>query len=468
MKRGKAASANKSILGESEFKNGKLDSSLNPLAQPPKCPECASQKVWKDGLRCTKQGEVQRYLCRDCGYRFSKHKIKVNITSEFPKTSHSRENVSNSGIGSFDLSRKEKLNGFSLPSSENVSSHGSSSTVTSVAKPLKALPYYSSKRQVCVSEREAKNLSQQSTRQKRAAGATKAKTAEVKGKIIEYLWYLKKQAYAESTVKMRTRVLEQLANEGANLFDPESVKQTIAAHDTWSEGYKLTLVNAYDKFAEMLGIRWEPPNYRRVRELPFIPLEKEIDTLIAGCGRKVAASLQIMKETGMRIGEVWQLRWIDIDEERRTIKCRSEKHGNPRMFKISGKLIAILNMLPKTSEKVFGGTSLNGHRWNFTKQKRRLALKLQNPRLEQITFHTFRHWKATMEYHKTKDILHVKQLLGHRNINSTLIYTQLVNFESDEFHVRTAKTLEEACELAKAGFDYFTEVDGVQIFRKRK
>ena len=73
-----------------------------------------------------------------------------------------------------------------------------------------------------------------------------------------------------------------------------------------------------------------------------------------------------------------------------------------------------------------------------------------------------------MEYHKTKDILHVKQLLGHRNINSTLIYTQLVNFESDEFHVRVAKTLKEACELAKAGFDYFTEMDGVQIFRKRK
>ena len=171
---------------------------------------------------------------------------------------------------------------------------------------------------------------------------------------------------------------------------------------------------------------------------------------------------------GMRIGEVWQLKWTDIDEERHTIKCRSEKHGDPRMFKVSGKLIAMLNMLPKTSERVFGGTSLNGHRWNFTKQKRRLAQKLQNPRLEQITFHTFRHWKATIEYHKTKSMLHVKQLLGHRNINSTLVYTQLVNFEGDEFHARTAKTLEEACELAKAGFEYFTEIEGVQVFRKRK
>jgi len=37
----------------------------------------------------------------------------------------------------------------------------------------------------------------------------------------------------------------------------------------------------------------------------------------------------------------------------------------------------------------------------------------------QIHFHTFRHWKATMEYHKTKAILHVMKVLGHKNINNT-------------------------------------------------
>jgi len=73
-----------------------------------------------------------------------------------------------------------------------------------------------------------------------------------------------------------------------------------------------------------------------------------------------------------------------------------------------------------------------------------------------------------MEYHRAKDILYVKQLLGHRNINSTLLYIQLVNFESDEFHVRVEKTLKEACEPAKAGFGYFTEMEDVEIFQKRK
>ncbi len=73
-----------------------------------------------------------------------------------------------------------------------------------------------------------------------------------------------------------------------------------------------------------------------------------------------------------------------------------------------------------------------------------------------------------MEYHRTKDILHVKRLLGHRRLDSTLIYTQLVSFEEDEYYVKVAKTVEEACELAKVGYDYFTTIDDVQIFKKKK
>jgi hypothetical protein len=74
-----------------------------------------------------------------------------------------------------------------------------------------------------------------------------------------------------------------------------------------------------------------------------------------------------------------------------------------------------------------------------------------------------------MEYHKTKDILYVKELLGHRNINNTLIYTQLVKFENEEeYHSATAKTIGEAKQLIEAGFEYVTDMENVKLFRKRK
>ena len=75
-----------------------------------------------------------------------------------------------------------------------------------------------------------------------------------------------------------------------------------------------------------------------------------------------------------------------------------------------------------------------------------------------------------MEYHKTKDILHVKQILGHRSINSTLLYTQLISFKENDYHVKIAMNVKESCELVKAGFQYVTGDynDGGKIFRKPK
>jgi DNA-directed RNA polymerase subunit RPC12/RpoP len=43
-----------------------------PQPQPIRCPECGSTRLNKDGMRYLKHGtSVQRYLCKDCGYRFS-------------------------------------------------------------------------------------------------------------------------------------------------------------------------------------------------------------------------------------------------------------------------------------------------------------------------------------------------------------------------------------------------------------
>ena len=73
-----------------------------------------------------------------------------------------------------------------------------------------------------------------------------------------------------------------------------------------------------------------------------------------------------------------------------------------------------------------------------------------------------------MEYHKTKDILYVMKLLSHKNINNTLVYTQLVDFSEKEYVTKVAWTLEEACKLIEAGFEYVCEMEGAKIFRKRK
>ena len=73
-----------------------------------------------------------------------------------------------------------------------------------------------------------------------------------------------------------------------------------------------------------------------------------------------------------------------------------------------------------------------------------------------------------MFYHSTKDILATMQLLGHKNIRNTLVYTHLVNWQNDEYVCKVSKTIDEAKALITDGFDYVTDVDSYKLFRKRK
>jgi integrase len=152
-----------------------------------------------------------------------------------------------------------------------------------------------------------------------------------------------------------------------------------------------------------------------------MPTEKEIDDLIAGGGERTSRFLQLPKETGIRAKEAWNLKWIDMDFTNSTVKVTPQKGSTPRMFKVLSKLLAMLTCLPRKLDCVFGGYELRGFNRSWQRQRIRKSRKLGNPRLQQITFHTLRHWKAIMEYHETKDILYVMRFLGHKNIKNALI-----------------------------------------------
>jgi len=411
----------------------------------PECPQCHNQRVWKDGLRETARGSVQRWICRDCGYRFSETFNNAAVNAHFQPNGDTPLSFSDCPKHS---ERLQKLHTLILKSGAD--------------KPVFC--------RVGASDSGAKNLVEVESRiQEKAAGATTASTqdpATIKGKIVEFSFWLLKQGYSKTTIQGRVKLLNRLMRLGANFSDVESIKETIATQE-WTVSRKLNAVDAYTSFLQMQGKTWMPPIYKRTRKLPFIPTETELDQLIAGCSPRLATFLQLLKETGMRCGEACMIKWIDIDLEQRSIRITPEKGSNPRILPLSLKLVNMLSNLPKSTDTVF---SVNADlmRRNFEKQRKRIAAKLKNQRLKQITFHTFRHWKATMEYHKTRDILHVKEILGHKSLNSTMLYTQLISFKDDDFTAAVAHSQEEACKLVESGFDFVCDFNGNKIFRKRK
>jgi hypothetical protein len=117
-------------------------------------------------------------------------------------------------------------------------------------------------------------------------------------RILQHAWHLKKNGYRESTITGRVKLLRSLARR-VDLFDPEGVKGTIALLNV-SEGRKEMLSCGYLCFSRQFDLPYMPPRYQRIEKLPFIPLETEIDQLIAAMGKRWASYLQLLKETGVR------------------------------------------------------------------------------------------------------------------------------------------------------------------------
>jgi integrase len=288
--------------------------------------------------------------------------------------------------------------------------------------------------------------------------------------LAQFLNQLDRNGYSSATIKSYTKFLTFLIRHGASLRDSESVKALIKAQK-WAESTKHLVSVYYQQFAKKNGIAYERPRYKATRKLPFIPLESEIDALIASCGPVTSTMLELLKETGMRIGEALRLEWANVDTERRTVTVNDpEKNGNARVLKVPEHLIARLNKLPKKNAKVFGGVPVSSFETNFYGQRKTIARKLENPRLLGIHFHTLRHWKGSTEYAKTRSERHVKELLGHKSILNTDLYVQLLPaMERDEYYSATAKTIDEAARLVESGFEYVTEFDGgVKLFKRRK
>ncbi len=297
---------------------------------------------------------------------------------------------------------------------------------------------------------------------------------DINGKLVDYHFKMQIQGYKASTIRLSYSALNTLVNRGADLAKPDTVKE-VMSKQLWSGNRKRNVINAYTNFLGYLGQTWEPPTYEIVRKIPFIPTEQEIDDLIAGTSNALPVFLQLLKETAMRSGEAIRIPWKDVDLERRVIMCNApEKGSNPRVFSdLSGKLLSMLNTLPRENDLVFGTTSLNGLKATFTRSRKRIAFKLCNPRLKEIHFHTLRHWKATMLYHYTRDLLLVADVLGHKDIENTRLYIQLEkslfkNVPDDKFIIKAISTLEEAIQLGEVGFEPFMVINGIQLMRKRK
>jgi type 1 fimbriae regulatory protein FimB/type 1 fimbriae regulatory protein FimE len=284
--------------------------------------------------------------------------------------------------------------------------------------------------------------------------------------------WCEKRGYKPHTIRGALNSLKSV-DRRTDLLDPQAVLSYLA-YAKFGDVRRENLATHLERFYKWKGIPFDKPRYKSAETLPFIPTETEVDQLVGGLGKKSAAFLQLLKETGVRCGEGWAIRWTDLDVERNTVNIVPEKGSRARQLRVSPRLLAMVNALPRKGAFIFHTTeadpitSLDHFRRVFDRQRKKVAERLENPRIMQIHWHTLRHYRACVEYHKTKDLLHVMQILGHRNIMNTMRYTRLIDFPSDEFASKVATSQKEITELIESGFEFILQKDGLAYFRKRK
>ena len=90
---------------------------------------------------------------------------------------------------------------------------------------------------------------------------------------------------SESTVETNVRNIRRLRKK-VNLWDIKAVKKYIAGSE-WGNNYKTILEYAYFDWCQFNGFNYVITKYPKETKIPYVPLEKDIDILIAGFNNSI-------------------------------------------------------------------------------------------------------------------------------------------------------------------------------------
>ena len=143
----------------------------------------------------------------------------------------------------------------------------------------------------------------------------------------------------------------------------------------------------------------------------------------------------LMYSSGLRIGEVCHLRYEDINRKTMKVHILHSKNRQERFAPLSRYALDILTqywfecgrpmgyLFPKQRgedrpiDTFFLSRHIHAHEDRLGWERR-------------LTCHSFRHAFGTHLYEAGTDLLTIKELLGHKSLNSTVIYVHLASYAS--------------------------------------
>ncbi len=150
---------------------------------------------------------------------------------------------------------------------------------------------------------------------------------------------------------------------------------------------------------------------------------EEINRLVASASGYLKPIITLAVNTGMRRGEIFNLKWSHVDLKNRFVEIIKSKNGDKRVIPINKTLLEALHRLPRRIDSPYVFPGKKGKKLTDVKKSFRTAMK--KAEIEDFCFHDLRHTFASHLVMAGVPLLTVAELLGHKSIEMTKRYSHL-------------------------------------------
>lgn len=169
---------------------------------------------------------------------------------------------------------------------------------------------------------------------------------------------------------------------------------------------------------------------KRNKKLPVVLSRAEIGKLIENTHNpKHKLAISLGYACGLRVSEAVNLKVADLDIDELVVHIKAAKGKKDRISVLPEKLRNDLrNLIAGKSAGDFVFASNRGGKLTTTSLQKVFRQSLAKAKINKpATFHSLRHSFATHLLENGTDVRYVQELLGHANIRTTQIYTQVTN-----------------------------------------
>ena len=221
--------------------------------------------------------------------------------------------------------------------------------------------------------------------------------------------------------KLPQQVTDDEINEylTAVALDPRSPSRSSFKHAVYGLRYYFRLIGENHRAISL-------PSLKQEAKLPVILNRSELKELFRSPTLlKHRIVLTLIYSAGLRGSEVINLKISDIDFERRTIHIRQSKYKKDRMVPLSDYMGNGLKKYLQAEHPhvwLFNGKepdgrySVRGLSWVMRETLKKTSIK------KEVNLHSLRHTYATHLLEEGLNIVTLKDLLGHAEISTTMIY----------------------------------------------